>query len=96
MFLEKVEKPLSCFSIISGQSATWVAHDLRFGLCTIFPRNKRFICFLRALSGAPRPGVYRAVEKRPSAFVSLILRRSTYQQVRLTAQDFGGLASGRF
>jgi hypothetical protein len=41
-------------------------------------------------------GDEQAVEKRPSAQVSLILRRSTYEKVRLTAQDFGGLASGHF
>jgi hypothetical protein len=32
----------------------------------------------------------------PICCVSLILIRSTYLKVRLTAQDFGGLASGHF
>jgi hypothetical protein len=29
-------------------------------------------------------------------YVAVILRRSTYQKVRLTAQDIGSLASKRF
>jgi hypothetical protein len=49
-------------------------------------RNKKTDGFL---AGKPRP-VGGLLPKRPSAQVSLILRRSTYQQVRLTAWEFRG------
>jgi hypothetical protein len=70
----------------------------RQGLPTIFVDNyapsfrgtKVFICFSGHCPAPREPGFWQAVEKRTSAFVSLILRRATYQQVRLTAWGFRG------
>jgi len=41
-------------------------------------------------------GKNRRFYKTPICGVFLILSRSTYEKVRLTAQAFGGLASGHF